>query len=102
MLKVLILLCIFFATGLADASRESGKIVGSSEKAPVFTLTEPKGGLTVDRMIQVSGTVSDSSIDPVKVIINGSRYYIRVSNSDGSFKRKFPKRRIYRHSRLQK
>ncbi len=90
MLRVLILLCILFTTGLAEASRESGKIVGSGAKPPVFNLTEPKGGWTVDRMIQVSGIVSDSSIDPVKVIINGSRYYIRVSSTDGSFKRKFP------------
>ena len=57
-------------------------------KPPVVTLTAPSGGWTVDRMLKVEGTVSDASVNPVTVSINGDRYLMRTFN--GRFSREFP------------
>ena len=68
--------------------RSSGKPMGSGIEKPLITLTKPDGGWTVDRMVQVTGKVSDPTIDPVTVSINGNRYMLRTRN--GEFARKFP------------
>ena len=74
--------------GAPPAERQSGKLIGSGNAAAKIELTSPKGGWTVDRMVLVQGTVSDPSINPVTVSINGDRYLLKTVN--GSFKRKFP------------
>lgn len=68
--------------------RDSGKIVGAGNSKPVIALTKPDGGWTVDQMIRVEGTVSDPSIDPVTVSINGEKYFLRTRS--GKFARSFP------------
>lgn len=70
------------------AERQSGKLIGTGESKAEITLTEPKGGWTVDQMVTVAGRVSDRSIDPILVNINGNRYLLRTF--DGEFKRAFP------------
>ncbi len=74
---------------LADApSRQTGKVLGSGTTAPTITLTAPTGGWTVDRMVLVAGTISDPTINPVTVSINGDRYLLKTVN--GAFQRRFP------------
>lgn len=70
------------------AARQSGKVLGTGETVPVITLNAPMGGWTVDRMVLVEGRVSDATIDPVTVSINGDRYLLKTVN--GAFQRKFP------------
>src|SRR5512141_1498276 len=70
------------------ATRQSGKVLGTGETAPVITLSAPAGGWTVDRMVLVEGRVSDATVDPVTVSINGDRYLLKTVN--GAFQRKFP------------
>jgi uncharacterized protein YfaP (DUF2135 family) len=90
------LLLVLVAIGFSGASwaqensqiRTSGKPIGKGLEKPVITLHKPDGGWTVDRMVQVSGTVNDPTIDPVTVSINGDRYLLRTRN--GEFSRKFP------------
>ncbi len=72
----------------AAPSRQTGKLLGSGKEAPAISLTAPAGGWTVDRMVLVEGTVSDPTIDPVTVSVNGDRYLLKTVN--GAFKRKFP------------
>ncbi len=72
----------------APGQRASGKVLGKGEAAPVITLTAPMGGWTVDRMVLVEGRVSDDTIDPVTVSINGDRYLLKTVH--GAFQRKFP------------
>lgn len=71
-----------------SGARPSGKVLGTGEAAPSITLTAPMGGWTVDRMVLVEGRVSDATIDPVTVSINGDRYLLKTVN--GGFQRKFP------------
>lgn len=75
---------------LSDAPepRQTGKILGTGTTAPTIALTAPTGGWTVDRMILVAGTVSDPTVNPVTVSINGDRYLLKTVN--GAFQRKFP------------
>lgn len=68
--------------------RQSGKKIGKGSTLSKITLSAPKGGWTVDRMVEVAGEVSDSTVDPLTVTINGDRYLLRTFN--GKFKRKFP------------
>lgn len=68
--------------------RQTGKIVGTGKKPLTFTLTSPKGGWTIDRMVEVAGSVSDSTVNPITININGDRYLMKTF--DGKFKRKFP------------
>src|SRR5512140_145504 len=72
----------------APATRQTGKVLGTGETAPVIALTAPAGGWTVDRMVLVEGRVSDATINPVTVSINGDRYLLKTVN--GAFQRKFP------------
>jgi uncharacterized protein YfaP (DUF2135 family) len=69
-------------------SRQSGKVLGTGQTAPEITLSAPLGGWTVDRMVLVEGRVSDVTVNPVTVSINGDRYLLKTVN--GAFQRKFP------------
>jgi uncharacterized protein YfaP (DUF2135 family) len=68
--------------------RQQGVPIGKGTKLAKVVLTAPAGGWTVDRMMLVEGTLSDTTIDPVVVSINGDRYLMRTNN--GRFSRKFP------------
>jgi uncharacterized protein YfaP (DUF2135 family) len=72
----------------AAPPRESGVPIGSGKVRPTVHLTAPGGGWTVGRMIEVAGSVSDPTVDPVVISINGDRYLLRTQN--GRFSRKFP------------
>src|SRR5512141_2561190 len=83
--------CLGFVLGAPAATpvtRQSGKVLGTGETLPVITLTAPSGGWTVDRMVLVEGRVSDDTINPVTVSINGDRYLLKTVN--GAFQRRFP------------
>jgi uncharacterized protein YfaP (DUF2135 family) len=69
-------------------ARDAGVPVGKGRQRPEVRLTSPAGGWTVGRMISVEGTVSDPTVDPVTISINGDRYLLRTRN--GRFARKFP------------
>lgn len=75
-------------TAATPNPRESGVPIGTGKTLPKITLDAPRGGWTVDRMLLVEGTISDSTVDPVVLSINGARYLLRTSN--GRFSRKFP------------
>ena len=68
--------------------RRGTTIGGTGEQLPELTLTKPQGGWTTGMQLEVAGTCSDVSADPIVVNINGVRYYIRSGN--GAFSRKFP------------
>jgi uncharacterized protein YfaP (DUF2135 family) len=85
------MLPVFLALLLTQTSgnpRQQGVPNGSGTQLAKVTLTAPSGGWTVDRMMLVEGTLSDTTIDPVVVSINGDRYLMRTYN--GRFSRKFP------------
>lgn len=67
---------------------ETGVPIGKGKTRPTVTLTAPVGGWTVDRMLKVEGTVSDATVDPIVLSINGDRYLMRTFS--GRFSRKFP------------
>lgn len=79
---------VFTIPLFADTERQSGKIMGTGRDKPMLTLDEPRGGWTVDRMIRVKGTVSDPTINPLTVSINGDRYLIKTN--ENHFSRAFP------------
>lgn len=79
---------VFFLAAPTFGARQSGKTLGSGDTLPRIELTAPPGGWTVDRMVTVAGTVSDPSINPITVSINGDRYLLKTVN--GAFQRKFP------------
>jgi len=62
--------------------------MGAGTVTPGVRLSAPAGGWTVDRMMLVEGSVSDSTVDPVLISINGDRYLVRTRG--GRFSRKFP------------
>ncbi|MGC4118470.1 MAG: DUF2135 domain-containing protein [Myxococcales bacterium] len=68
--------------------RQSGVPIGRGTTPPVVHLTSPSGGWSVDRMMKVEGTISDPTVDPVVLSVNGDRYLLRTSQ--GRFSRKFP------------
>ncbi len=72
----------------AVAARRGKIIGGTGKELPVVTLTEPSGGWTSALQLNVAGSCSDNTADPVMVNINGVRYYIR--SAEGAFARKFP------------
>jgi uncharacterized protein YfaP (DUF2135 family) len=86
MLPVFLALLLSQSTGANP--RQEGVPIGSGDKLAKITITAPTGGWTVDRMMLVEGTLSDTTIDPVVVSINGDRYLMRTFN--GRFSRKFP------------
>lgn len=67
---------------------ETGVPVGKGTTRPTVTLTAPVGGWTVDRMLKIEGSVSDTTVDPIVISINGDRYLLRTFG--GRFSRKFP------------
>jgi uncharacterized protein len=69
-------------------ARRGKPIAGEGTEIPVLTLTKPEGGWTTSMQLQISGSCSDPTADPIVVNINGVRYYIR--SSQGAFSRKFP------------
>lgn len=70
------------------APRETGVPVGRGTHRPEVRLTAPAGGWSAGRMMEVAGTVSDPTVDPVLVSINGDRYLLRTVQ--GRFSRKLP------------
>jgi uncharacterized protein YfaP (DUF2135 family) len=81
-------LAIALGTAPAAPSRDQGVPIGKGKEPPKVQLTAPVGGWTVGRMVEVAGTVSDPTVDPITVSINGDRYLLRTFN--GRFSRKFP------------
>ena len=84
----LVALALVAGQSPAARPREAGVPIGSGAQRPVVTLTAPRGGWSVGRMIAVEGTVSDPTVDPITLSINGDRYLLRTSG--GRFSRKFP------------
>lgn len=69
-------------------ARQAGVPIGKGKKKPKVTLTSPRGGWTAGRMMTVAGEISDRTVDPITLSINGDRYFVRTRN--GRFRRKFP------------
>lgn len=69
-------------------ARRGHEMTGKGTVMPVVTLTQPSGGWTTSLQIEVSGSCSDPTADPVVANINGVRYYLRTFS--GAFSRKFP------------
>ncbi len=72
----------------AVVARRGKAMGGTGTELPVITLTKPEGGWTTSLQLEVAGTCSDPTADPVVVNINGVRYFIRTT--DGGFSRRFP------------
>jgi uncharacterized protein YfaP (DUF2135 family) len=72
----------------APRPRDAGVPIGKGTERAAVKLTAPAGGWSVGRMMLVEGTVSDPTVDPITLSINGDRYLLRTFN--GRFKRKFP------------
>ncbi|XXF77599.1 DUF2135 domain-containing protein [Myxococcaceae bacterium GXIMD 01537] len=84
-----VLLAVLLSQTPADAKpRQQGVPIGRGTKVATVQITAPSGGWTVDRMMLLEGTISDTTIDPIVVSINGDRYLMRTFN--GRFSRKFP------------
>ena len=83
-----VLLAALLTQAPAANPRQQGVPIGKGKTLATVRLTAPAGGWTVDRMLSVEGTVSDTTIDPVVLSINGDRYLMRTFS--GRFKRKFP------------
>ncbi len=81
-------LCALLLAAASASDRQTGVPIGRGTSPAVITVTAPTGGWTVDRMMLVEGTVSDATIDPVVLSINGDRYLLRTRG--GRFSRKFP------------
>jgi uncharacterized protein len=80
-----------FATPTDDPdvlARRGKSIGGNGTEMPELTLTKPEGGWSTSMLVEVAGTCSDSTADPIAVNINGVRYYVRTA--EGAFSRKFP------------
>lgn len=83
-----VLLAVLLSQAPTAHPRQQGVPIGQGKALPTVRLTAPSGGWTVERMLLVEGTVSDATIDPVVLSINGDRYLMRTFS--GRFKRKFP------------
>ena len=83
-----VLLAALLTQAPAANPRQQGVPIGKGKTPATVQLTAPAGGWTVDRMLKVEGSVSDPTIDPVVLSINGDRYLMRTFN--GRFQRKFP------------
>lgn len=77
-----------FLPALSQGRETPGVPIGTGTTLAKVTMTAPAGGWTAGRMLLVEGSVSDTTIDPVVLSINGDRYLMRTAN--GSFSRKFP------------
>jgi uncharacterized protein YfaP (DUF2135 family) len=87
MVAVLTLVSLLSSAG-PKPTREVGVPIGKGTSLATVTLDEPRGGWSVDRMMLVKGRVSDTTIDPIVLSINGDRYLMRTFQ--GRFERKFP------------
>jgi uncharacterized protein YfaP (DUF2135 family) len=85
---VAVLLAVVLAASPGARPRDAGVPIGKGTEPPVVQLTSPAGGWSVGRMMAVEGTVSDPTVDPITLSINGDRYLLRTAN--GRFSRKFP------------
>jgi uncharacterized protein YfaP (DUF2135 family) len=83
-----VLLAVLLSQAPTANPRQQGVPIGKGKTLPTVRLSAPSGGWTVDRMLLVEGTLSDTTIDPVVISINGDRYLMRTFS--GRFKRKFP------------
>ncbi|HSN93244.1 MAG TPA: DUF2135 domain-containing protein [Anaeromyxobacteraceae bacterium] len=81
-------LAFALVVAVAPAPRDAGVPLGQGTAVPEVRITSPGGGWSVGRMIAVEGTVSDRTVDPVLVSINGDRYLLRTTQ--GRFSRSFP------------
>jgi len=89
MLKIFLFIGLFLLNTIGFSQRSATKpFLGSGTSRPTINLERPHSGWTVDQMTEVSGTISDPTIDPLVVSVNGDRYFVR--NFGGQFKRKFP------------
>ena len=88
MFTVLIALTVAASPESMAPQRDAGIPIGKGTKRPVVRLTAPSGGWSASRMIAIEGSVSDPTVDPITLSINGDRYLLRTSN--GRFSRKFP------------
>ncbi len=68
--------------------RRGKQIAGTGNIAPQLTLSQPTGGWTASLQIEIAGSCSDETADPISATVNGVRYFIR--SSGGRFSRKFP------------
>jgi uncharacterized protein YfaP (DUF2135 family) len=84
----LLAFALVMASPEAARPRDAGVPLGKGTERPVVRLTSPAGGWSVGRMVGVEGTVSDPTVDPITLSINGDRYLLRTFN--GRFSRKFP------------
>ncbi len=89
------LFCCWIPCAFATTSQEpdvtirrGAELTGKGTKMPVVTITQPAGGWTTSLQLEVSGTCSDPTADPVAANINGVRYYLRTFA--GAFSKKFP------------
>ena len=69
-------------------TRRGGIIGGTGTEKPTIKLTKPEAGWSVNYQVEVEGSCSDATADPVEININGVRYYARTS--EGHFNKKFP------------
>lgn len=88
MIGLLLVLALGATPEPAAPAREQGVPIGKGKERPRVELTSPAGGWSVGRMVEVAGTVSDPTVDPITISINGDRYLLRTNN--GRFSRKFP------------
>lgn len=84
----LVALALLAAGPQPEKPRQGGVPIGQGAERPVVRLTSPPGGWSVGRMLLVEGTVSDPTVDPITLSINGDRYLLRTHQ--GRFSRKFP------------
>lgn len=84
----LVIAALALAQAPVQPDRQVGVPIGQGTSLPKITITAPSGGWSVNRMMLVEGTISDPTIDPVTLSINGDRYLMRTFN--GRFSRKFP------------
>jgi uncharacterized protein YfaP (DUF2135 family) len=85
---IALLVALTLAQPKLAPARTDGVPIGKGTTPATVTLSKPTGGWSVGRMLKVEGRVSDTSIDPVVVSINGDRYLMRTRS--GSFSREFP------------
>jgi uncharacterized protein YfaP (DUF2135 family) len=88
MFAALIALAVAVSPTPMARPRQSGVPIGTGTERPVIRLTAPSGGWSAGRMMAVEGSVSDPTVDPITLSINGDRYLLRTFN--GRFSRKFP------------
>ena len=88
MFTALIALVVAASPAPTASPRQAGVPIGKGTERPVIRLTAPSGGWSAGRMIAIEGVVSDPTVDPITLSINGDRYLL--CTIDGRFSRKFP------------